>query len=232
LEKVIYLLWRDPRQPLASWCRTLRTEIAEQLVALGAHTLQVNVLDEFATAGSGHIQGAAPLIEATLQLWLDSANDKQRAPFDMLIAAHSWRMAAYLVSESILQTDLPRPPQLGVRTPCFSQMAMFRCLAALSREQWWDIWRNSHSQIALETQASFYYVQNLVVRALTFDAPPFDAIVEECFPEAALTSAHAFFGAADDAELAAKRGASMQSIARFVDFNAISVIPTSQYLIK
>jgi hypothetical protein len=232
LEKVIYLLWRDPRQPLENWCRSLRGELAERLAALGAHSLQINVFDEFAAAGAGHIQGRAPLIEGFVQLWLDSANDKQREPFDTLIAANCWRMAAYLVSESLLQTDLPRPARFGERTPCFAQMAMFRCLPSLAREQWWDIWRNSHSQIALETQASFYYAQHLVIRALTFGAPPYDAIVEECFPEAALTSQQAFFGAADDAELQAKRGTSMQSISRFVDFSAIEVIPTSQYLIK
>lgn len=232
MEKVIYLLWRDPRLPLHGWCDSVRGELATKLLGLGAHALQVNVFDQFAQAGTDHIQGGGPLVEGFIQLWLDSANDEQRAPFDAAIAAACWRMAAYLVSESLLQTALPRPAQLGQRTPCFAQMAMFRCLPSLARAQWWDIWRNSHSSIALQTQASFYYAQHLVVRPLTFDAPPYDAIVEECFPEAALTSPHAFFGAADDAELEAKRGASMQSISRFVDFSAIAVVPTSQYLIK
>lgn len=232
MEKVIYLLWRDPRQPLAPWCRTLRTELAEQLIAAGAHSVQVNVLDEFAQAGVDHIQGGAPLIEGVIQLWIDSANDRRRAAFDSAVAAVAWQMAAYLVCESVLQTDLPRPAQRGVRTACFSQLAMFRCLPTLSREQWWDIWRNSHSEIAPETQASFYYAQNLVVRALTFGAPAYDAIVEECFPEGALTSPHVFFGAVDDVELDVKRGTCMQSIGRFVDFSAIAVIPTSQYLVK
>jgi hypothetical protein len=232
LEKVIYLLWRDPRQPLASWCRNVRGPLADNLVALGARSLQINVFDEIATPGAEHIQGGGPLIEGFVQLWLDSANDAPRAPFDAAIAAASMQMAAYLVSESVLQTDLPRPAIRGERTPCFAQMAIFRCLPSLTREQWWDIWRNSHSQIAPITQASFYYAQHLVVRPLTPDAPLFDAIVEECFADAALTSQHAFFGAADDAELEIKRGTCMQSIARFVDFTTIAVVPTSQYLIK
>jgi hypothetical protein len=233
LEKVIYALWRDPRQPLDDWCRTLRSEVADKLAALGAHSVQINVLDEFAAPGVDHIQGRGPLIEGIAQVWLDSANDRQRRVFDSAIASVSWQMAAYLVCESVLQADLPRPSRPGERTACFSQMALFRCLPRLSREEWWDIWRNSHSQIALETQGSFYYAQNLVVRALTFGAPAYDVIVEECFPEAALTSPHAFFGAeGDDAKLQANRQASMDSISRFIDFNAIAVIPTSQYLIK
>jgi hypothetical protein len=232
LEKVIYLLWRDPRQPLTAWCQNIRGELAGSLVALGAHSLQINVFDEIAAPGIEHIQGGEPLIEGFVQLWLDSANDSPRAPFDAAITAVTSRMAAYLVSESVLQTDLPRPASFGERTPCFAQMAMFRCLPSLTREQWWDIWRNSHSSIAPVTQASFYYAQHLVIRPLTPDAPHYDAIVEECFPDAALTSQHAFFGAADDAELESKRGTCMQSIARFVDFTTIAVVPTSQYFIK
>jgi EthD domain-containing protein len=232
LEKVIYLLWRDPGQPLEAWCRKIRGELADSLVALGARSLQVNVFDEIAAPGVEHIQGGGPLIEGFVQLWLDSANDAPRAAFDAAIAANVLRMAAYLVSESILQTELPRPAALGQRTPCFAQMAMFRCLPSLTREQWWDIWRNSHSRIAPVTQASFYYAQHLTVRPLTPNAPLYDAIVEECFPDAALTSQHAFFGAADDTELELKRGTCMRSIARFVDFTTIAVVPTSQYLIR
>jgi hypothetical protein len=109
-------------------------------------------------------------------------------------------------------------------------MALFRCLPTLTPAQWWDIWRNSHSEIMVATQGSFYYAQNLVVRALTFGAPAFDAIAEECFPEAALTDPHVFYGAVGDAEkLRANRETCMQSVSRFIDFSTITVMPTSQY---
>lgn len=231
LEKVIYVLWRDPRQPLNDWCRALRSTLAEDLLALGARSVQVNVLDEWAQAGAAHIQGGAPLVEGTIQLWLDSANDSRRKPFDAAIAAVSWQMAAYLVSESVLRDDLPPAPQRGARTPCFAQMAMFRCLPTLSREQWWNIWRNEHSEVALATQGTFYrYAQNLVVRTLTFGAPAYDAIAEECLAEGALTDPHVFYGSDGDAgKLEQRRSDCMRSVARFIDFSAIVVIPTSQY---
>jgi hypothetical protein len=229
LEKVIYALWRDPRQPAQEWCHALRTELPANLRTLGARSVQVNVFDEHAWAGTDHIQGKGPLIEAVVQVWLDSANDGPRQPFDNAVTAASWQMAAYLVSESVLQTHLPHAER-GARTPCFSQMALFRCLPTLQREQWWQLWRNSHSDIMLATQGSFYYAQNLVVRALTFGAPAFDAIAEECFPEEALTDPQVFFDAVgDDAKLQANRTTCMESISRFIDFSAITVIPTSQY---
>jgi hypothetical protein len=229
VEKVIYALWRDPRQPAQDWCRILRTELADGLLTRGARSVQVNVFDEHAWAGADHIQGQGPLIEAVVQVWLDSANDGPRQRFDAIVADASWQMAAYLVTESVLQNSVP-PAARGARTPCFSQMCLFRCLPALAREEWWQLWRNSHSDIMLATQGSFYYAQNLVVRPLTFGAPAFDAIAEECFPEAALTDPQVFFDAVgDDAKLQANRTTCMESISRFIDFGAITVIPTSQY---
>jgi hypothetical protein len=229
MEKVIYALWRDPRQPSGEWCEALRTELPARLLDLGARSVQVNVLDEHAAAGADHIQGKPPLIECVVQAWLDSANDRPRQAFDEVVGAASWQMAAYLACESVLQNELPTAAR-GERTPCFSQMALFRCLPTLTREQWWQLWRNSHSDIMVATQGSFYYAQNLVVRALTFGAPAFDAIAEECFPEAALTDPHVFFDAVGDpARLEANRNTCMESISRFIDFGAITVIPTSQY---
>ncbi len=230
MEKVIYVLWRDPRQPAQDWCRALRSELADNLLALGARSVQVNVYDELAWAGAAHIQGSGPLIEGVVQVWLDSANDRRRKPFDTAVAAASWQMAAYLVCESVLQNDLPRAAAAGARTPCFSQMALFRCLPTLTPAQWWDLWRNSHSDIMLATQGSFYYAQNLVVRVLTFGAPAFEAIAEECFPEGALTDPEVFFDAVGDpVKLHANRTACMESVSRFIDFSAITVLPTSQY---
>ncbi|CAI8692797.1 hypothetical protein EMIT0111MI5_10172 [Burkholderia sp. IT-111MI5] len=43
-------------------------------------------------------------------------------------------------------------------------------------------------------------MQNVVVRALTHAAPGCNAIVEECFPAAAMTDPHAFFDAVGEGE--------------------------------
>ena len=76
-------------------------------------------------------------------------------------------------------------------------------------------------------------VLNVVVRALSHAAPVLDAVVEECFPAAAMTSPHAFFDAVgDDAKLQRHVQAMMDSCHRFIDFDAIDVVPTSQYVIR
>ena len=83
--------------------------------------------------------------------------------------------------------------------------------------------------MAIETQDTFEYVQNTIVRALTKDASAIDAIVEECFPAEAMTDPYAFFDAVGD-EAAFQRNLArmMDSVNRFLDL-PIDCIPSSQY---
>ncbi len=70
-----------------------------------------------------------------------------------------------------------------------------------------------------------------MVRALTPDAPPIDAIVEELFPIEAVSDLHAFFGAADDADLGDRMGKMAASVARFGADRDIDTVPTSRYVL-
>ena len=101
----------------------------------------------------------------------------------------------------------------------------------LSYDHWLDIWHNSHTQIAIDTQSTFGYRQNVIVRPLTYGAPPFDAIIEENFPAAAMESEQVFYEAEGDDEKYQKNAkAMMDSVMRFIDFDKIDIIPTSEYL--
>lgn len=68
----------------------------------------------------------------------------------------------------------------GERTEGFAQIAFLQRPQRLTPQEWLDIWHNHHTRVASETQATFAYVQNVVVRALSAQAPAVDAIVEEC----------------------------------------------------
>jgi hypothetical protein len=95
------------------------------------------------------------------------------------------------------------------------------------------VWQGSHTQVAIDTQATFGYRQNLVVRGIGEDTPAFDAIVEENFPPEAMTSDHAFYDTGgDEALLAERMTAMMESCARFIDFESIDVVPMSEYVVK
>ncbi|WP_044871427.1 EthD domain-containing protein [Pseudomonas sp. LFM046] len=234
MEKIIYTLWRTPQDSAEAFSQRLRGELADQLLTLGAQGLQINLVDaDVAPAAGLRQENNRPLPDATLSLWADSANTESRRPFDEVLTPATSRLAAYLVSESVVIRNTRFPAKLGERTHGFSQIAFLSCPPRLTRDAWLDVWRNYHTRVAIDTQDNFLYVQNLVVRPLTHGATPLDAIVEEAFPPAAMTDPMAFFDAVGDAEKFQKNlAAMMESCNRFIDFDRIDVLPTSQYVIK
>ena len=86
--------------------------------------------------------------------------------------------------------------------------------------------------MAIETQSTFGYTQNWVVRTLTPDAPGIAGIVEELFPAEAITDLQAFFGAADDQELQDRLGQMVASTSAFGANENIDTVPTSRYVLK
>ncbi len=83
----------------------------------------------------------------------------------------------------------------------------------------------------METQATFGYVQNRVLRALTDDAPHVDAVVEELFPSAAMHDIHAFYGSGgSQEELDRRLTRLMASVAVMGADRDLDVVATSRYV--
>ena len=87
-------------------------------------------------------------------------------------------------------------------------------------------------KVAIETQSTFGYTQNAVVRSLTPNAPVLAGIVEELFPAEAIRDLKAFFGAADDADLQQRLGRMLASTSAFGANENIDTVPTSRYVLK
>jgi hypothetical protein len=234
MEKVIYVLWRDAQTPVDEWSRTVRSKLSDKLISLGTHGVQINVADaEVEPAAALRQANTLPGIAGIASVWLDSAVSMFRQPFDDAVRSVVPHMAAYLVTESQPIRNKRFPALPGERTSGFSQLAFLKRPPRLTHEAWLDVWHNHHTRVAIDTQDNFLYVQNVVVRALTHAAPGYDAIVEECFPAAAMTDPHAFFDAVgDEAKFQRNLKEMMDSCARFIDFDKIDVVPTSQYVVK
>lgn len=233
MEKVIYLLWRDPAIKPEAFAAALHASLVPELREANARQVWLNVADADVAKAVGLKQVLLkPQPEAIVQVWVDSAIAHLRAPVDAAIARAGQRHAAYLVTESQPIVNVKHPPRAGTtRTFGFAQIALLRRPASLPYADWLDVWHNSHTQVAIETQSTFEYVQNVVIRALTPDAPALDAIVEECFPPEAMTDFKAFFDApGDEAKFKANFQRMLHSVARFIEPGKIDVIPTSQYL--
>ena len=233
MQKLVYVLWRDPRMDSATFCRRVREEVGAGLVEMGAHGVQVNVADADAQGAAPALASCRPQMEAFICVWLDSANSAWRKPFDKKVASLGGRVASYVVGESQPMHNTRFPAAVGERTPGFVQIALFRRPAQLDYRAWLDIWLESHTRVAIDTQDTFLYVQNIVARPLGFDAPAYDAIVEEGFPATAFGNTDAFFNAAGDPEKSARNQQLMrESCVRFIDYRTLDVVQTSQYVLK
>jgi hypothetical protein len=228
MEKIMYALSRTDAGSADTSLLRLAAELPSLLFSCGARRLAIAINDEdVAPAAALRLGRRLPAIDAVVSLWVDSANDT--CAIEQVLAASAGVVGGYLVSES---EALPASSASrdGERTSGMLQLAFLCIPDDLDAETWFSIWRNEHSAIAIETQSTFIYRQNLVVRPLTPAAPPFAAIVEEAFPAAAMTSQHAFYDAVgDDEKLQKNRKKLWQSSKRFVDFASIEVVPMSEY---
>lgn len=231
VEKVICLLWAEEGAGRERFNAGLIERLPAALADAGASRIRLNLEDAAVAAGAPLRQSRGPRQhDAVVQFWLPSANALFRAATDRVLDAESARWHGWVVAESTIIANAAYPARRGERTAGWAQMAFLTLPEQLSHALWRASWQDHHTLVAIETQANFEYVQNLVVHALTPDAPPYVAIVEECFPEAALTDQLAFFDAVGDpARFRANLDRMMESCDRFIDRGTIDVIPTSQF---
>jgi hypothetical protein len=231
MEKIICALWKAEGESREDFNAQLIAKLPAQLKELGAKQIRLNI-EEAVTEPAAPLRQSrgAPQHDALVQFWLPSAHRLFREKIDGLLDRTAARWAGWLVLESTVIPNQDHPPQVRERNWGWSQMAFLSLPQGMAHEDWQRIWQEDHTSVAIETQANFEYVQNLVVRPLTPNAPPYVAIVEECFPDAAMTDPFAFFDAVGDkAKFAANLDRMMTSCARFITPGTIDVIPTSQY---
>lgn len=219
MEKLAYLLLGAPGQVTADVGRALREVTVAEMHRRGAHTVQVNVLDD----QLGHPFGVEPgpdtdQIIAAVFAWVDTAEGSKLSSALPDPSASSARWHGWLVCESEPKPNRDHPHGPDGRLPGFAQIVALSRPEHLSWGEWRLAWQGRHTSVAINTQSSFRYVQNVIFRALTPGAPGFAAIVEECFPTEAASDLHVFFDAVgDDAKLARHMAAMSESCDRFMD---------------
>jgi NAD(P)-dependent dehydrogenase (short-subunit alcohol dehydrogenase family) len=232
MEKLVYVVWKPEAVAAELFRDRLLGEVASRLVAAGAHRLAVSVADEHvAFAQHARIAVIDPPISGLVCLWLDT-HLKRRA-CDEILAAATERFASYLVVESRPIVNTTHTAPLGQRTPGVNTVAFIEVPPRLEYEQWREIWQESHTQLAIDTQSTFLYTQNLVVRALSEAAPAWAAIVEEGFPADSFRDPKVFYDAGDSEEkLHENRKKMVESCQRFIDFERLESHPVSEYILR
>lgn len=228
MEKVIAVLMRA--EPDDDWCDRQRGPVADALLGLGVAGLSVNVRDSAVRHSLMTLTTLDPPVAAVVSLWTQQSYGQQTTAALDLLAAECDHLGAYLVTESI---PMPAPAvDSGSRTPGLANIALLRQPAGLDQATWLNRWQLDHTSVAIETQSTFGYTQNWVVRVLTPDAPGIAGIVEELFPAEAITDLKAFFGAADDDDLKQRVSQMVASTTAFGANENVDTVPTSRYVFK
>lgn len=213
----MFALWGDKAEAL------LGDEVRDALRAAGATRLQVNV-DDAPVAGALRLTTSEEPITAIVSVWTD---EDPGGVIDVLVDRCS-RLAGWQVDER----RPIEPPEIGdgCRADALANIALIRRPADLTHDEWLRRWLVDHTPIAIATQATFGYVQNVVERPVTDGAPPVAALVEELFPSEAVDDIHAFYGSGgDDAELNDRLTRLMDSVARMGADRDLDLVPSGRY---
>ncbi|MUM18275.1 hypothetical protein FZI91_03965 [Mycobacterium sp. CBMA271] len=227
MEKVVFVLRQPSDAATDEWAEHLRTDIADKVRALGVHGLTVCVHDAAVRAASLRLVTLDPPFAAAVSVWVRQSYGAEVGEIGTILAQSSAAAHGYLVAESV---PLPSPaPEPGARSTGFTNIALLRRPVDMPFEAWRQQWQGVHTQNALDLQSTIGYEQNLVVRAVTVDAPEISAIVFEHFPTSALTDPLAWYDAADQQQLTARAMAMLDSVKAFGAHTNLDTIATSRY---
>jgi hypothetical protein len=230
MEKLCYLIRQARAHPGARLREALLEKTAPRLRAGGALHLQVNVNDEAVAQGEGvRIARLDPPIRALVSFWMEDSD--LRAACEAALRDSALALHGYLVVESVPILNRRHPVPWGQRTPGVNMTTALCKRPDIGYDQFIEIWHGYHRRVALETQSTFGYVRNEVVRALTPGAPAFDAIVEENFPIEALTDPWVWYDCASEDEYKRRLERMLDSSRRFIDLAGLESHAMSEYVL-
>lgn len=233
MEKLIYPLWKSDALDVDDFRDQLLGAASDLCAAPGVRGLRLAVADSDVAAARPRVMASTqPLPEAVVSVWLDAAA-QQRQQIEASLAPLVARHTCYLVTEAEPIVNTKHPVKVGERLHGMCQVVFLQRPPRLSEPEWLQIWQQSHTQVAIDTQSNYGYRQNVIVRGLSYAAPPLHAMIEEYFPPEAMASDFAFYNVeeGDEAGKSANAAAMIESCARFIDFDRIDVIPMSEYLL-
>jgi hypothetical protein len=232
MEKLLYVVWKKQDVSVEDFKKELLGATSQRLIALGAEKLSISLADELAEYAQGsRITRLETPMSGTISIWLHTALD--RGPFEQIIAAVTDRYAGYLITESVPIVNTTQVAPLGERTPGINTIAFLEKPDRLTYDEWREQWQGHHTKVAIETQSTFLYIQNVVVRPVTEGAPPWTAIVEEGFPAEAPTDPMVFYDAKGSEEKLKENMTRMiESCQKFIDFDQLESHPMSEYILK
>lgn len=233
-DKVVWLLWGGPADR-ASARDLVVGAIGADLLALGPSRLVAYVTDPESDVPSPSFKGSDPLPFASIEAWA-----VDRAAVEAVFARHGVRAVGYRVEESVYREwggnrhgrvrDWPD----GTRSPGVTSLNLIERRPDLAREEWVRRWFDRMSPVSEAIQPRARYVRNLVVEALADGAPPWEAIVVECWPTAKdVTDPFRFYGAGrNPLRLAANLASILLAVMSFTRVWRVRSVMVGEWFLK
>jgi len=238
MDKLIYILWDSEGQRKTERQQILLKEVAPKLLEAGTRKLTLYIVDQDSDVKSSAPFHPGERMCAEVALWLDNVD--QRTTSEDILRAAGFRFAGYLVDETIYteyggnRHSGPRNWPDGQRSPGIVAVTLMERPKRLSREEWIRRWHGKQSPVSEAMQPRSRYIRNVVVKALTPDAPPYECIVEEAWPSTRhLTNPFMFYGAGrNPLKLVWNMVVMFRSVISFLDLTRIRTTNTSEYIFK
>ena len=236
MDKLIYILWGPALQPRKQTQQVLLQEAAPALLAAGARKLTMYIADQDADFKSAAPFHPGERMCADVSLWLDSLEaactlrGHHQRPRGSGWRA-SWWTKSYTRSTAATATPAPGTGPTAERSPGLVAVTLMERPKRLSREEWIKRWHGRQSPVSEAMQPRCRYVRNVVVKAVTPEAPPYEGIVEEAWPSVRhATNPFLFYGAGrNPLKLAWNMAVMLRSVTAFLDLNRIRTTYTSEY---
>ena len=167
MEKVIITLQRPDSDE--AWCTRMRTEVVADLLELGLPGLAVNVRDDDVRNSLMTLTTLEPPVVGFVTVWAhQSYGESVTAALTRLSQRRIMLPRIWSPNRCRFRR---RPTAPGARTDGFANVALLRRPADLDDATWRQRWHINHTPVAIETQSTFGYTQNAVVRALDAGGP-------------------------------------------------------------
>jgi hypothetical protein len=231
VEKVVTVLWKPAEMSKQEFAEVLLNDAAPEMIGLGARRLKVCVEDDHVDGEALRMNPAPPPKSAMVSYWVECSED--RGPLEAVAAGIAAELASFLVVESqpIVNTEFLAPA--GERTPGMVQVTGIVRKTGLDYDEFIRIWQQEQRPCAIETQSTFQYVRNEIVRQLSGPVQPWAAIVEEAFPIEAMNDPYVFFDAVgDDEKFQANIGRMVDTVAKMLEMDQTDVTITSEYVFE
>ncbi len=167
MEKVIITLRRADADD--AWCTRMRADVATDLLDLDLPGLTVNVRDDVVRHSLMTLTTLDPPVVGFVTVWTQQSYGEQVTAAITRLESEADDVAAYLVTESV---PMPPPPTApGARTDGLANIALLRRPDDMDEATWRRRWHIDHTPVAIETQSTFGYTQNAVVRSAHAGSP-------------------------------------------------------------